>query len=145
MTALIDELFSRHGCVEVTADNVAAFAAEPGAAMLVFTEEPLRVRETLDLAVIVPQIARAFAGQFRVGVLLPAAARSLQPRYGFRRWPALVFLRDGDYVGAIDGLRSWDEYVAAVAHLLASPPARPPTLGIPVAPAGATAAIKELP
>ena len=58
--------------------------------MLVFTEDPLRIRETLDLAVIVPELARSFAGRFRVGVLLPEAARALQPRYGFRRWPALV-------------------------------------------------------
>ena len=43
--------------------------------MLVFTEDPLRVRETLDIAVIVPELMRAFPGRFRVGVLLPEAAR----------------------------------------------------------------------
>ncbi len=81
--------------------------------MLVFTEDPVRYKETLDLAVIAPEVARAFAGQFRVGVLYPEAARKVAPRFGFARWPALVMVRDGAYVGAIDGLRNWDEYLEA--------------------------------
>ncbi|MFO1324417.1 MAG: hydrogenase-1 expression HyaE [Burkholderiales bacterium] len=137
MSALIAQLFDRHAYAEVTARSIDAFAAGPGTAMLVFTEDPLCVRETLDLAVIVPELARAFAGQFRVGVLLPEAARALQPRYGFRRWPALVMVRDGAYVGAIDGLRTWNEYVTLIDPLLSAPPARPPTSRIPIAQAGA--------
>ena len=80
----------------------------------------MRIKETLDLAVIVPELAQAFPGRFAVGVLLPAAARAFQPRFGFRLWPAIVVLRDGKYVGAIEGLRNWDEYVARLAGLLAA-------------------------
>ncbi len=129
---LLAQLFTRHGFTKVTADAVDAFVAAPGHALLMFTDEPLRVKETLDLAVIVPELARAFAGRFRVGVLLPDAARVVQPRYGFRRWPAFVVLRDGAYVGAVDGLRNWDEYLESVARLLEAPPVRPPTVGIAV-------------
>jgi hydrogenase-1 operon protein HyaE len=82
--------------------------------------------------VIVPEIQRAFPGRFAVGVLLPAAAREFHPRYGFRRWPAFVLLRDGQYLGAVDGLRNWDEYVGVVARLLEAPPTRAPTVGIAV-------------
>ena len=53
-------------------------------------------------------------------------------RYGFRRWPALVVLADGKYVGAIDGLRNWDEYLDEMARLLDAAPTRPPTVGIAV-------------
>ena len=113
-----------------------AWAGEPGAALLVFSEDPLVYRETLDLAVIVPELTRALAGRLRTGVLLPAAARALAPRYAFRRWPALVLLKDGKYVGAIDGLREWPVYVDELSRLLASEPTRPPTVGIPVAAAG---------
>ena len=96
-----------------------------------------RYKETLDLAVIVPEIARAFPGRFAVGVLLPEAAREFQPRYGFRRWPAFVLLQDGEYVGAVDGLRNWDEYVDR-GRRACSPraPTRPPTVGIAVKGAG---------
>jgi hydrogenase-1 operon protein HyaE len=132
---LIAQLLAKHGFAEVTPEGIDAFASVPGHAMLVFLEDPLRVRETLDVAVIVPELARAFAGRFRVGVLLPDSARALAPRYGFRRWPALVILRDGAYVGAVDGLRGWDDYLARVAELLGADPVRPPTVGIPVNPA----------
>lgn len=133
---LIAQLFSKHGYAEVDAGNLDAFRQQSGHALLLFTEDPLRVRETLDLAVIVPELTRAFPQRFRVGVLLPEAARPLHARYGFRRWPAFVVLRDGEYVGAIDGLRNWEEYVQEVARLLDAAPTRPPTVGIAVKTAG---------
>jgi len=139
MHPLIAQLFTRHGCTEITAENIDAFVESPGHAMLVFTEDPLRVRETLDIAVIVPELTRAFPGAFRVGVLMPEAARQLHSRYGFRRWPAFVVLSDGRHVGAVDGLRNWDEYVKELGALLETGPKRPPTIGIPVKVAGAGA------
>lgn len=132
----IARLFATHGYTEVGADNFDAVSGRTGHTLLLFTEDPIRYKETLDLAVIVPEIARAFPGRFAVGVLLPEAAREFHPRYGFRRWPAFVLLKDGEYVGAVDGLRNWDEYVDEVARLLAASPTRPPTVGIAVKGAG---------
>ncbi|MCC7327671.1 MAG: hydrogenase [Burkholderiales bacterium] len=129
---LIARLFAEHGYARLTAENFAAFTTPPGHALLLFIEDPVRFRETLDLAVIVPELARAFPGRFRVGVLLPEDARREAVRYGFRRWPAVVMLTDGAYVGAIDGLRNWDEYIAAMNLLLRAAPTRPPSVGIAV-------------
>ena len=129
---LIAQLFTRHGFAEVDEKNFAAFTQAQGHTLLLFIEDPFRIKETLDLAVIVPEIGRAFPGRFAVGVLLPEAARAFAPRYGFRRWPAIVMLKDGQYVGAVDGLRNWDEYLEDVAGLLAAAPARPPTVGVAV-------------
>ena len=92
---LLTQLVTRHGAVDVTIAEADAFCNGPGARLLAFTEDPARYRETLDLAVIVPELAQAFPGRFVVGVLYPEAARAVQPRFGFRRWPALVLLRDG--------------------------------------------------
>jgi hydrogenase-1 operon protein HyaE len=133
---LVDRMITTHGFVHVDADTVEAFSAAPGHALLVFTEDPDRYRETLDLAVIAPEVARAFAGSFRAAVLLPADARKVAPRYGFARWPALVVLRDGHYVGAIDGLRNWDEYIVEMQRLLAAEPSRAPSIGIAVKSSG---------
>jgi hydrogenase-1 operon protein HyaE len=129
---LLAQLFSKHGYTEVNAHNFDACTRRAGHTLLLFTEDPIRFKETLDLAVIVPEIARAFAGRFEIGVLLPEAAREFQPRYGFRRWPAFVVLRDGQYVGAVDGLRDWDDYVGETSRLLIALPSRPPTVGIAV-------------
>ena len=129
---LFERLFAQHGYANLDAASLDAFVAPPGHAILFFAEDPAQYRETLDLCVILPEIAGAFDARFRVGVLLPQAARAVAPRYGFRRWPALVLLRDGGYVGAIDGLRDWDDYLAEIARLLAAPVTRPPSIGIAV-------------
>ena len=129
---LIERLLAQPGFVEVDAATLDAFVRVPGHVLLVFLEDPARYKETLDLAVIVPEIAAAFRGRFAVGVLRPDAARAVHPRYGFRRWPAVVLLKDGRYVGAVDGLRAWGDYVTEIAQLLAAPPARPPGIEIPV-------------
>jgi hydrogenase-1 operon protein HyaE len=136
---LLEQLVSRHGFTAVDADSIDDFIHAAGHAMLVFTEDPVRYKETLDLAVIAPEVARAFAGQFRVGVLYPDAARKVAPRFGFARWPALVMLRDGAYVGAIDGLRNWDEYLNETQQLLTAAPIRPPSVGIAVKSSGVPA------
>lgn len=133
---LVEQLFTRHGFVHVELDALDAFASPPGHALLVFTEDPVRFKETLDLAVIAPEVAKAFAGAFRAGALLPADARKAATRYGFARWPALVLLKDGQYVGAIDGLRNWDEYLAEMQRLLTAEPVRPPSIGIAVKTSG---------
>jgi hydrogenase-1 operon protein HyaE len=136
---LLQRLVQQTTGVVLDAQTVDAWADEPGAAMLVFAEEPDRYKETLDLAVIVPELHAGRARAFRVGLLLPAAARALAPRYGFARWPAIVMLRDGRYVGAVDGIRDWDVYLSELDRLLASAPTRPPTVGIPVRVAGESA------
>jgi hydrogenase-1 operon protein HyaE len=133
---LVAQLATRHGFAELRAGDFDAWAKVPGRALVVFTEDPVRYRETLDLAVIAPEILRAFPGVFRAGVLLPEAARAIAARYGFRRWPALVVLDGGGYVGAIDGLRNWDEYMNGVAQLATAPVTRPPSVGIEVRGAG---------
>jgi len=129
---LVAQLAARHGFSELSAESFDAWADAPGRALVVFTEDPVRYKETLDLAVIAPELVRAFPGVFRAGVLLPEAARAIAVRYGFRRWPALVVLDGGGYVGAIDGLRNWDEYLNDVALLATAPVTRPPSVGIAV-------------
>jgi hydrogenase-1 operon protein HyaE len=136
---LIAQLFGRHGFTRVDAAGFDAFVARPGHTLLLFLEDPARFKEMLDIAVIVPELVRAFPRRFAVGVLLPEAARQLQARYGFNHWPALVMLSDGRYVGVIEGLRDWDPYVEQLTALLAAAPSRPPSVGIPVRGAGAAA------
>ena len=129
---LVAQLAARHGFAELSVASFDAWADAPGRALVLFTEDPVRYKETLDLAVIAPELVRAFPGVFRAGVLLPEAARAIAVRYGFRRWPALVVLDGGGYVGAIDGLRNWNEYLHDVALLATAPVIRPPSVGIAV-------------
>ncbi len=133
---LLERLVVETNAAVLDAQSFDAWAEQSGAAMLVFAEDPERFKETLDLAVIVPELHASFARRFRVALLPPAASRALLPRYGFARWPAFVMLRDGRYLGAIDGIRDWDVYVSELERLLAAEPTRPPSVGIPVHAAG---------
>ena len=59
-------------------------------------------------------------------MLPPPLANAKAATYGVRRWPALVFLRGGEWLGNIEGLREWSDYAASATMLLdASPRALP--------------------
>jgi hydrogenase-1 operon protein HyaE len=135
---LLVRLVKETGADTLSPESFDDWACRPGVAMAVFAEDPERFKETLDLAVVVPELHIAGGRCFRVGLLPPAASRAIAPRYGFARWPAFVMLRDGQYLGAVDGIRDWDVYTAELVRLLAAAPSRPPTVGIPVKAAGAT-------
>jgi len=133
---LLARLVTETGAAVLDAAGFDAWAQQPGPAMVVFAEDPDRYKETLDLAVIVPELHATGGRRFRVGLLPPAASRAIAPRFGFARWPAFVMLRDGQYLGAVDGIRDWEVYLGELDRLLAAAPSRPPTVGIPVSAAG---------
>ena len=139
LAARLAELQERHGFTVLDAESFTAFAGMPGTTLIMFAEDPAKVPETWDLTVILPEMVGASMalGTLRVGVLPPEAARPLAARYGIRLWPALLALRDGDYLGTIEGLKDWPVYSRLIPELLAAAPSRPPGIGIPLHTAGA--------
>ena len=133
---LLARLVRATGAAVLDAEGFEAWAEQTGVAMVVFAEDPERYKETLDLAVIVPELHASRPGRFRVALLPPTAGRIVARRYGFAHWPAFVMLRDGRYLGAVDGIRDWDVYLAELDRLLAAAPSRPPSIGIPLTAAG---------
>jgi hydrogenase-1 operon protein HyaE len=133
---VVSRLVEKHGAARLDEATFDAFAALPGETALFFTEDPVRFREVLDVAVILPELAAAAKRRFRMGVLPPSIANAKAATWGVRRWPALVFLRDGEWLGNIEGLRDWREYVAEVDALLAGETRPLPPRVIPVAAAG---------
>ncbi len=121
---LLGRLVRDCGVPEVDAAGIDAFLATPGDAVLFFSENPLQYPESADVAVVLPELLGAFPGRLRAALVARASERELQKRFGFARWPALVFLRDGDYVGAITGIHDWDVYLEKVESLLAAPTRR---------------------
>lgn len=128
-------LHDRHGFRILDEEVFEDFAAQPGIALVLFTEDPAKVPETWDLAVILPDLVASLAPGVdarHVGILAPAAARPLAARYGIRIWPALLVLRDGAYLGTVEGLQDWAIYRRRLPELLAAAPSRPPGIGIAV-------------
>lgn len=132
MHALIIRLVEEFGYPLLAAGNLDAFCDAPGDAVLFCAGDPLQHPECLDVAVVLPEILRAFPGRFRAGVACAELESPLQLRYGFNRWPTLVFLRNGAYIGAISGIQDWSIYLVRIDDLLAAPAGRPPSIGIAV-------------
>lgn len=130
-------LQARHGYQLLDAGSYAEFAKAPGNTVILFADDPAKVPETWDLTIILPEALLRMEGDVRVGLLMPADARNLAPRYGIRIWPALLALRDGDYLGTVEGLKDWSSYVRLLPELLSAQPSRPPGIGIPVTNANA--------
>jgi hydrogenase-1 operon protein HyaE len=124
MHPLLARLFARSDCVALDESSLEGFVREPGETLLFFAADPQRVRETLDLAVILPELTSALSRPVRVGLLAPDVAQRHAARYALARFPALVLLRGAGYLGAIEGLRDWAEYLRLAEALLAAP-ARP--------------------
>jgi hydrogenase-1 operon protein HyaE len=103
-----------------------------GDGMVLFTQEPDQQPETWDVAVILPEVLKLTGDRLRAAIITPDLARKEKARYGITRWPSLVFVRDGGYVGVIDGMRNWEEYTREIAEMLEKPIGRAPSVGIPV-------------
>ena len=130
---LVTRLVNECGAQRLEEGTFDAFLAQPGESALFFTEDPIRFREVLDVAVILPELRAGCSRPFRIGVLPPPLANAKAATYGVRRWPAIVFLRSGEWLGNVEGLRDWNDYVAAANELLEGE-ARPlPPKVIPVA------------
>jgi hydrogenase-1 operon protein HyaE len=115
---LIQRLFDEHGFPEVTRDSHQAFISQPGVTMLFFAGDPNSFKDVTDVAVVLPELVKAFQGGLIPGVVTAEAEKELQRLYGFGAWPALVFLRDGGYLGTITGIQNWSEYLRDIRELM---------------------------
>lgn len=135
---LLDRLIQNHKLADLDETGFEAFLRAPGDGVVLLTEEPDKVAESWDLAVIFPDLLAATGARPRAAVSRPEHAGVLLGRFGVKRMPALLFLRDGAYVGVIEGLRDWSEFVAECVAMLQKPISRLPSIGIAVTAAAPT-------
>lgn len=132
--ALIDRLLDELGYAEVSLANHDEFVTQPGMNVLFFSGNPATVKDSTDVAVVLPELVKAFNGQLTAGVVTDVLGdgAELQKKYGFGAYPALVFVRGGEYVGAITRIQDWANYLNEISDLLVAPPKRAPGFSIPV-------------
>jgi hydrogenase-1 operon protein HyaE len=131
---LIDRLTSEHGYPEVSLQNHDEFVARTGMNVLFFPGDTKTVRDATDVAVVLPEIIAAFEGRLSPGVVTDVYGdgKAMKQHYGFREYPALVFIRSGDYVGTITRIQDWGFYLEKISALFTAPARRPPGFTIPV-------------
>jgi len=123
---LVDRLVTELGYPRLDESNIDHFLKGHEHGVLFFTEDPQAFPESNDVAVILPELVRYFGDRLAPAVIAREAERALKKRYGFRAWPALVFLRRDRYLGVITRVQGWEDYLEQIERILAAPPSRPP-------------------
>lgn len=129
---LTQSLIDHHGYQLVDENNVDDFLAANQYSVLFFAGDAERLAESDDVAVILPELIRAYDG-----VIVPAvvarleAERALQRRYRFNAFPTLVFLKNGGYLGAISRVQDWKDYVSEIREILSKEVTDPPAYTLP--------------
>jgi hydrogenase-1 operon protein HyaE len=141
MHPLVQRLLDQPGARALQPETLDDWLGRGREQVILFGGDPVRFPEALDVAVVLPELNAAFAGRLEIGVLAREHEDALARRFGVQRWPSLVFLRAGGYLGVVSGMRDWGDYLHEMGEVLAREPSRPPTVGIPVVAAdGATVA-----
>lgn len=125
-SVLLEQLQTRHGLPLLDADNYDLFVHGHHNVVLFFANDPVTFPESHDVAVILPELLKVFADRLSGALIAPSVERELQARFRFTSWPSLVFLRDGEYLGVITGIKDWAEYGQEFARILSAEPSQPP-------------------
>ncbi|UNC13190.1 hydrogenase [Acidiphilium multivorum] len=116
-SAALARLAAAEGVRELGGDGLEAALAE-GTTLVLFTGDPARHREIDDVAVIVPELAKAFAGRFCCAMVDPDRERAAAARFRVVVRPTLVLVHEGAMIGSVARMRSWAEYLEAIGGML---------------------------
>ncbi len=126
MSQLLAKLQSQHGLPLLDANNYEQFVYSHADVVLFFSHDPTVFPESHDVAVILPELLKAFSGRLQAAVISRVIERELQARFHFTTWPALIFLRNGEYLGVITGIKNWQEYLQEITQMLVADVTEPP-------------------
>ena len=128
---LMESIIERESLPVVSSETLDGFASENGDMVLFVGGDWHRHVEVNDVAVILPEIIKASGGHLKAAVLERGSERAIQTRYRFNRFPALIFLRDGEYLGVIQKVLDWADYVSEINEILARDVSAPPQFEFP--------------
>lgn len=97
------------------------FSRGPGVRVAFVPGDPVRNLETADVAVILPELRKAFANRFLCAVTAASIEEAIREATGVFNTPSLIFFADGTQIGDIQKVRDWSDYVARVQHILSRP------------------------
>jgi hydrogenase-1 operon protein HyaE len=95
------------------------FLARNPRALLFFTGDVNARPEGLDVAVVVRELATAYQGRLRVGLVDRRDEAALMARFGVVVTPAVAYMRDGESAELVARMRDWPVFAQAADRLLA--------------------------
>ena len=128
---LLERIITERGYRKVGLEDVEALAGGASLVMLFLAGDHWRLGESNDVAVVLPELDTALDGLVTPLIAKREDARALQRRFHFSAYPALVFLAGGEYLGVIEGIRDWVDYMREIPEILLREPAAPPPFKMP--------------
>lgn len=129
--ALLTRLAAEAGVLRLTADEIEAGAARHERLALLYTADPARSPESWDACVVLPELLAGAGFEVRGAILDPAQSDLAAARFGIDKRPSLVVLREGRYVGVIEGMQDWLPFMTNLRYLCDAPAITPPVAGAP--------------
>lgn len=115
---LIAALGERHGLPTIDETSIEAFlapaAGEAEHTLLFFTGDESQRAETLDVAVVLPEILATFQRRLRGAVVARAAETALMARFHVVVLPSLVVTRGAEPLAVMPKIRDWSDYTATI-------------------------------
>lgn len=117
---LIERLNNEFNYPFVDANNHQSFLEGDTTKVLFFTGNPNRYPETLDVAVVLPELVNAFNNQIQPAIVTEDAEDDLPVKYEFSSYPALIFIKQGFTVGTICKIQDWQVYLQKIQAIIDS-------------------------
>lgn len=131
MSEVLRSVVDRCGYAVLGMEEIDALAVGQPLVMIFLAGNHARQVQSDDVAAVLPELDKALAGHAKVVVASHENERALQRRYHFTSFPTLIFLRDGGYLGAIEGIRDWSDYLVEIPEILGREPHDPPPYRLP--------------
>lgn len=133
---LVARLVRDFAAVRVDPAAPDAWCADAPHAVMLLAGDAVRFPEGQDVAVVLPELLKAcegvVGGSVRIGVVERESEDAVARRFASRRWPSLIFFRNGQYCTALAGMHDWDEFVAYFRESLVVGPSPLPTAPVPL-------------
>jgi hydrogenase-1 operon protein HyaE len=122
-STLINRLSEELGYPLVEPATVDDFLAAHHEALLFFPNDPVRYKESDDLAVILPELVKDLDRPLGAAVVAREGEKQLAERFDVWVYPALVLVQDGRYVATIGRVQDWAVYLERIPALFEAGPA----------------------
>lgn len=99
-------------------EDVSLFLESPGLHCLFIPGDARRNLETADASVILPELRLAFQNAFDCAVVDDAIEAKVREAYRTLKTPGFLFFRGAVFLGDIQKVRDWSDYLARVTHIL---------------------------
>jgi hydrogenase-1 operon protein HyaE len=117
--SLPQAFIDRMGVPLVHEANVDDILARDGCCVLaLFAGDPAQRPEATDVAVIFPELLKAFAGRLSGALVAGGAEKALGARFHVDVLPSLAIIRGGATIGVVSRIRDWAEYVEKIEAFL---------------------------